>query len=121
MAGPSWPLQTAMDCTISAPGRVSASPRARWPVLLLAALLSLLVGAALWNGSGSRRSATAGRARPGVSSHEVPSVFPEAALGPVSASLGRSDRAYWLSASGAGFGARNPAQRLDLRFGRSGV
>jgi len=91
-----------------------------WRVLVVAALLSLLLGAALWKGSGAQRSSTAARVRPGVSPHVLP-VLPSAALGPVSAALGRSDRAYRLSVSGAGIDAKNPAQGMGLRFGRSGV
>jgi hypothetical protein len=42
---------------------------------------------------------------------------PLAARGPVSAALGRDDRAYWVH----GLSARNPAQDLRLAFSASGV
>jgi hypothetical protein len=99
----------------------------QWRVLtaaaLMSALLSVLLCAALSGGLGAGSSKLT-RARAGgspISSHVAPSLLPAAALGPVSAALGASDPAYRVSASGDGFAAKNPAQRLELRFARSGV
>jgi len=41
-----------------------------------------------------------------------PSVLPLAARGPISAAIGRSERAYWVR----GTAAANPSQHLQLRF-----
>jgi FG-GAP repeat len=66
-------------------------------------------------GSSSRRAAS------GVGSHAASraglSSLPIAAQGPVSAALGSDQAAYRFD----GLVARNPAQRLSARFGRSGV
>jgi hypothetical protein len=94
-----------------APGRV--------PVLALAlALTCLILGVVLHAGllgSGSRKVAS------GTSSHAISREgllsLPAAAQAPVSAALGRDEAAYRLH----GLVARNPAQRLLARFGRSGV
>jgi hypothetical protein len=125
VSGPArGPLQTATDCSIGGPRRLSAGAVIPWRALVAAALLAVLLGAALAKGLGGESSATAARVhsgRPGASWRGAPSVLPAAALGPVSAALGTSARAYRLSASGGGFAAENPAQRLELRFDRSGV
>ena len=119
--GHSGPLQTATDSPLTAPGRCSATGAVPWRALVAASLLSLLLGAALLKGVGGERSSTLAGAHPGVSSQKAPPLLPAAALGPVSAALGAADPAYRVSASDGWFHAKNPAQRLDVRFGRSGI
>jgi IPT/TIG domain/FG-GAP repeat len=94
-----------------------------WRAVMVAGLLSVLVGVALaWglvsghsSSSSSSSSASPAVARGGLSS------LPVAARGPVSAALGSADPRYRVRASKGGFEAVNPAQRLQVRFGRSGV
>ena len=101
-----------------------------WHSLLAAALLSLALGAALYEGLAGGRSTVAPAARLRASSHLRPgasphkkglSSLPLAAQGPISQALGAESPAYRVSASRGGFAAASPAQRLRLRFDRSGV
>ena len=102
---------------------------------LAAVLLALALGASLQQGLLGGHSATSPALRFGVASHAKRASAPYArrgakglgslpalARGPVSESLGAEDRAYHATALGAGaYGAANPAQRMTLRFDRSGV
>jgi hypothetical protein len=105
--------------------RVALAPRgvASWPTFVAAGLLSLVLAAALYEGSTGERSS----ALPGVRSHGVShkkeglSSLPVAAQGPVSAALGAASPAYRIRASGRGFAAASPGQHLGARFRDSGV
>jgi hypothetical protein len=95
-------------------GRAGASSR----VLVAAAFLCLLLAALLHQGLGAGSQPAAPGAHPRVESQTGLLSLPPAARGPVSAALGRDQAAvYRLD----GLVARNPAQRLVARFGRSGV
>jgi hypothetical protein len=95
------------------------------PVTLLAmaaALLSVLLGRALVRGfAAERSSSTPAAVRLAHASGERLRSLPAAAQAPVSSALGSADPRYRVSASGGGFQAVNPAQRLRVRFARSGV
>src|SRR5438132_13841563 len=73
---------------------------ARWRSLVVAALLSVAVGAALFVGSTDQRSSRAHRAHPGASTHKQ-GLFslPGAAQGPVSQALGADIPAYRMRPS----------------------
>ncbi len=100
---------------------VLRAPALPWRLVLAAALLSLLLGAALWQGLPGGRSSTLGAARSGGISREDVSSLPLAAQGPVSRALGAADPAYRIGAFRGGFQAVSAPQRLRARFGRSGV
>jgi hypothetical protein len=93
-----------------------------WRGLAAAALLSLPLGAALYEGLAGERSSVARGVQPRASSHKQ-GLFslPGAAQGPVSQALGADSPAYRVSPSKGGFSAASPAQRLRLRFEHSGV
>ncbi len=114
-------MQTVTGCSIGVSTPRGVSPALGWRALLAAMLFPLLLVAVLLSMSGAGGSSELARTGRGSSSRERPSVLPSAALAPVSAALGRSDPAYRVTPSGGGFDAKNPAQRLDLRFGRSGL
>jgi hypothetical protein len=90
-----------------------------------AAVLSLLLGWALSERLGHERASVfvsnSGASPLGVSSHRELVSVPVEAQGPISAALGANDRAYRIGASGSGFQAKSPVQRLHARFGHSGV
>jgi hypothetical protein len=89
-----------------------------WRALLVAALLSLLIGAALSRDLVGGRSASL----PTVPSHRGLTSLPLAAQGPVSGALGANRATYRVSTPAAGVAlANNPAQRLQSRFERSGA
>ena len=100
-----------------------------WRALVAAALLSLLLGAALYEGLAGERSSVgaahlraSSRLRPGASSQKKGlSSLPLAAQGPVSEALGADNPAYRVTASKGGFAAASPAQHLNASFDRSGV
>jgi RHS repeat-associated protein len=110
-------------------GRCSPDPETVlvWRALAAATILALLVGVALSRGLiGNRTSArrvpqatTAPRAA--TVGLGALSRLPVTARGPISRALGRDDATYDLTAWGSGFHAVNPAQRLGVSFGRSGV
>src|SRR5262245_43304814 len=120
-------LQTATDS--SPPGRTAMRAGAMAPrrVLVLAALLLLLAGAALYGGVVGEPPSVAPAVRSGSSSHDALASLPVAAQGTVSATLGAEDPAYRVRPSGGGLPlggglqAKNAAQRLNVRFGPSGV
>jgi len=113
-------LQTAKGAVS---GRIAPRARAVAPLRTLAAAgaLSLALGALLLLGVAGKRSSVAPSVRAGGFSHEGLLTLPLAAQGPVSQALGAARPAYRVTASDGGFAAANPAQRLGLRFGRSGV
>jgi hypothetical protein len=86
--------------------------------LALAALLSVLLGAALSQLLGAD---SAPRALPARALSAGLSRLPVTALGPVSSTLGADGPAYLFSRSGGGFQSTNRAQRLSISAGRSGV
>ena len=92
-----------------------------WRALATAALLSVVFGAALFEGVAGERTSVAPAVRSGGFSHKGLLSLPLAVQGPVSAALGAGSPAYRVSTSSGGFAAASPAQRLSLRFGRSGV
>jgi hypothetical protein len=92
-----------------------------WQALVVAALLSLALAAVPYEGLFGQRSTVSPAVRShGLSQNGLMSL-PLAAQGPVSLALGADSLAYRVSASNGGFAAASPAQRLSLRFGRSGV
>jgi FG-GAP repeat len=97
--------------------------RVPWQGLLLAALLSVTLGAALSTlatGSRSVGRATAVNHRALVSQGLLS--LPLAARGPISAALGSDSAAYRVAETTAGtLRAANPAQHLSTSFGASGV
>jgi|GEM_PF-991246 len=123
MLGPAGRVQTAPSVSpgdgIALRGRTLLS----WRAMLAAAVLSLALGAALYEGLGAGRSPVAPAAvRPHAFSGKGLSSLPLAAQGPVSAALGADSAAYRvLSASGSGLRAANPAQHLSTSFTGSGV
>jgi len=92
-----------------------------WRPALLAALLSLSLGAALLQSlagvSSSPSLPTASSATP----RERLSSLPLLAQAPVSTALGAADPRYLVGVSKDGYQAVNPAQRLSARFERSEV
>jgi hypothetical protein len=86
-----------------------------------AALASLLLGAALSGGLAAKSESGPPAPRSGASSQTRLAGLPAAAQGPISAALGAVDRAYWVSASGAGLQAVSRSQALHVRFDRSRV
>jgi hypothetical protein len=113
-------LQTA-DGSVGARVTLGARVVVSWRALVAAAVLSLVLGAALFPGLAGERSSVAPAVRSGGFSHEGLLSLPLATQGPVSAAIGADEPAYRVSASSGGFAAVSPAQRLHLRFGRSGV
>ena len=114
MLGSAGALQAA-DGSVALRARAVVS----WRALVAVALLSLALGAALFQGVAGERSSVTPRS--GGYSHEGLLSLPLAAQGPVSAAMGADTAAYRVSASNGGFAAANPAQRLSLRFDRAGV
>jgi FG-GAP repeat/IPT/TIG domain len=120
MLGSAGALQTANG---SVSGRMALGARAMvsWRALVAAALLSLALGAALFQGVAGERSSVAPAVRSGRFSHKGLLSLPLAAQGPVSAAMGADNPAYRVSASNGGFAAASPAQRLSMRFASAGV
>jgi Divergent InlB B-repeat domain/FG-GAP repeat len=121
MLGSVSALQTAPNLSVSDPKALRVRALVPWHALLTAALLSLLLGAALYEGLAGERSTVAPAVRSHTFSQKGLLSLPLAAHGPVSAAMGAANPAYGLSASEGGFAAASPAQHLNLRFGRSGV
>jgi len=113
-------LQTA-NGSVSDRTAFRAGAVVSWRALVAAAVLSLVIGAALFQGVAGERSSVAATVRPGGFSHKGLISLPLAAQGPVSAAMGADSPAYRVSATGGGFAAASPAQRLSSSFGRSGV
>ncbi len=110
---------------IALPARVAVPWRPAMPAMTLsivAALLSIMLGAALVRGLFTEHpTSTAPAIRSSGELREPLSNLPVAAQAPVSAALGAADARYRVSAAGAGFQVVNPSQRLRVRFQRSGV
>jgi FG-GAP repeat len=121
MPGPASALQTAPNLSMSDPTALQARAVLPWRALVVAALLSVVLGTALYEGLAGERSSVAPPVRPGGFSHKGLASLPLSLQGAVSGALGADNRAYRVSASDGGFAAASPAQRLSLRFGRSGV
>jgi hypothetical protein len=90
-----------------------------WRAAVLAGVLSLIVSLALVEllagGQGPPVGSSSAAARDGLTS------LPAAALGPVSATLGREASSYRVHAIEGGFEAAGADRRLHSRFGPSGV
>jgi FG-GAP repeat len=106
---------------VDVPARSAVTPRRavlHLHVLIALALACLALGLALHQGLGSpSRPAVSSGAAPHATSRAGLLSLPAAAQGSVSAALGSDQAAYRIE----GLVARNPAQRLSARFGRSGV
>ncbi len=111
----------AANGSASGPTAFRASAVVSWRALVAAAVLSLVLGAALFQGVAGERSSVVPAVRSGGFSHKGLLSLPLAAQGPVSAALGAPGAAYQIVASDGGFAAASSAQRLSVRFGRSGV
>jgi RHS repeat-associated protein len=122
MLGSAEALQTTVDLPVTDRPALQGRSVVSWRAVGVAGLLSLLVGLMLVQVLAGRRLSSvpsAGRstsvARTGLSS------LPLVAQGVISGTLGADSSAYRVSASGGGFRAASPGQRLRMRFGRSGV
>ncbi len=91
-----------------------------WRLLAVSVLLSVMLAAALVDGLAGERSAMPA-ARPSGLSHEGFFGVPVALQGALSATEGGGDSSYLIGAARGELGAANPAQHLQLSFGRSGV
>ena len=102
-----------------------AAPQARALLhrrtLVASVLLSLFVGVCVFEGVSARRVAPLPAAQHRPAPHNGLSTLPLAARGLVSAALGAHSSAYVVGTSSRGLEARNPAEGLRMRFGRSGV
>jgi hypothetical protein len=106
--------------TIPASG-LRVAPAVRVRTLIAVASLSVLLGVGVWQAAAREHSAAFAPVRPGSALASGGTSLPDGAQAPVSAALGAADPAYRVSATGGGFRATSPAQRLQVRFGRSGV
>ena len=95
--------------------------RLPWRLLLAAALMSLALGAALYEDSNGGRSVAPPALRPHGFSQEGLLSIPLAARGPVSAALGGDSPAYRVSADRGALRAASPAQHLSTTFTSSGA
>ncbi len=116
-------LSAGASRDLSMTERIALLPRVAvpWRSVLLTALLLLLLGAAVRQGLAGEHSTVAPPVRPGASPHSGLSRLPLTAQGPISAALGADSAAYRVGAVGRGFVAASPAQRLSVRFDRSGI
>jgi hypothetical protein len=91
--------------------------------LLRAALLSVLLGAALWSGLAGGRSSPLRSADSTLASRDglARAQLPVGAREQISAALGAETAAYHASASGGAFQMHNPAQHLSASLGSAGV
>jgi RHS repeat-associated protein len=122
MLGSASALQTTVDLPMADRLALRARTVVPWRAVVVAALLSLLVGGMLAQVLAGHRSSSLpsfGRsssvARKGLSS------LPLVAQGVISGTLGADSSAYRVSASGGGFRAASPGQHMRMRFDRSGV
>jgi hypothetical protein len=93
----------------------------RRPAVTIGALLALILAMALLQLANTEHSPFPTAPRHRFAPHQGLLSLPLAAQGVVSATLGADDPAYRVTASGGGFQARNPAQRLRMRFVSAGV
>jgi hypothetical protein len=91
-----------------------------WGVLM-AAVLTLALGAALYQGLNDVHTAAAPATRPLGPSREALLSLPLAAQAPASAALGTDSPAYRVTNAPGGYRAANPAQHLRSSFASSGV
>jgi hypothetical protein len=89
--------------------------------LLGTMLLLLAIGLALTQQGAVKQSSRASIPRHGPPPHAGLASLPVSAQGPVSQALGASKPAYRIRAAGKALRATSPAQRLHVRFDRSGV
>ena len=92
-----------------------------WRALLVAALLSLALGAGLYEGLSGGRSALPVAVRSHAFSQGGLLSLPLTAQGPVSAVLGANSPAYRVRTYRGGLRAFSPAQHLSVSFASSGV
>ena len=115
-------VQTVPSASVSDGAALRARTVLPWCALVVAAVLSLALGAGLYEGLGGGRSSVAPAA---AHSHALSQKgllsLPLAAQGSVSASLGADIPAYRVGASAGGFRATSPAQHLSSSFTASGV
>lgn len=112
-------LQTATDRPGGRAGATDGAlvaPR----LLVIAALIAVALAAVLHQWHASGRGAIPAPASRTSRLIEV-SGLPAASRGPLSAALGAGSAAYLARPSAAGFRVSNPGQRLQARFGPSGV
>ena len=114
------PLPAATNEGIASRVGLGHRPIVPLRALLAAALLALALGAVFTGSLAGRRSSVAPAVRSGSVTHEGLLSLPLTAQGPVSGAMG-ADNPYRVSASNGGFAAASPAQRLSVRFDRSGV
>ena len=110
-------LQSSPDLGGAARSAVRGGARAPMRVLVVLALACLTSGVALQEGLGGASQPVSSGVGPHAASREGLLSLPLAAQGPVSAALGGDQPTYRIH----GLTARNPAQLLTARFGRSGV
>jgi hypothetical protein len=102
-------------------GRTALPGAVPWRQALIAAALFVLLGALVRDLTAERSASPATATRAARASSEPLSILPASAQAPVSAALGSADPRYQVSSSPQGLQALNPAQRLRVRFERSGV
>ena len=114
--------QTAPDAVVHDHGALVDRGVPGWRGLLTAAVLSIALGAGLYEGLPGGRSpvSSAARSHKGFSQKGLLSL-PLAAQGPVAAALGADSPAYRVRANGGGFRAASPEQHLSATFTGSGV
>jgi hypothetical protein len=114
----------------SSPQAAVASTSAPWTAegatmrrssAIVGVLLALILGMALLLRANTEHLPSPTALRRRLAPHQSLSSLPLAARGVVSATLGADNPAYRITASGDGFQAQSPAQRLRMRFGDTGV
>ncbi len=105
----------------SASARGAAARTVGVRAMLALAALTLMLGAALYEGLAGGRAAAPVTVRPHGLSQQGLSSLPLAAQGPVSEVMGAASPSYRLRAAPGGFRATNPAQDLSSSFTSSGV
>jgi hypothetical protein len=89
--------------------------------LVVAALLSILLGGGLFEAFSAQHASVAPAVRLRASSHRTLFSLPTTLQGAVSTAIGADSRAYRVSASTGGFSAMSPAEHLRSTFTASGV
>jgi hypothetical protein len=115
-------LHAASSAAASERAAIGRGAALAWRALVAAALLSLVLGGALYESFSGGRSSASVHVRPhgGFSQTGLLSL-PLAAQGAVSATLGADSAAYRVGASADGFAASSPTQHLSASFGTGGV
>jgi hypothetical protein len=116
-------LASSPQTALAPPSTHSASRRAatRRPSAIIGALLTLILAVALLQHTIAKHSPSPATSGHRPAPHLGLSSLPMAAQGVVSATLGADDPVFRITASGGGFQAQSPAQRLRMRFGSTGV